>query len=148
MILAEVGPQPVVWTLAFQRSTQVPWVRWLAVGRYKHVAACRYVPDLDAWLFYDHRLYDTVVDALPAGPAATAAFAAFARDADLLTIAARPDRAEPRRVFRFAFWCVPAIKHLIGLRSGALRPDTLWRDCLRAGGNPLGRRTAVQPAGT
>lgn len=35
---------------------------------------------------------------------------------------------------KFGLWCVPAIKHLIGFKSGALRPKALCRDLLRNGG--------------
>src|ERR1700738_1141353 len=34
------------------------------------------------------------------------------------------------------FWCTIAMKHLVGLRSRALRPDRLWHDCIAAGGKP------------
>jgi hypothetical protein len=28
------------------------------------------------------------------------------------------------------------MKHLVGIRSRAFRPDRLWRDCIAAGGKP------------
>lgn len=35
---------------------------------------------------------------------------------------------------RLGLWCVTAVKHTLGLSSGALRPKALKRDILRAGG--------------
>ena len=35
---------------------------------------------------------------------------------------------------RFGFYCVPAMKHLIGLRCVALTPDGLYRKVLLSGG--------------
>src|SRR5262245_50481056 len=34
------------------------------------------------------------------------------------------------------FWCTLAMKHLVGIRAAALRPDQLWRDSIAAGGKP------------
>jgi len=41
-----------------------------------------------------------------------------------------------------------AMKHLVGLRTGALRPDRLWGDSLAAGGKPFahGRRAGSRAA--
>lgn len=146
MDAVESPDEPPVWTLAFQRQTNVAWIRWIARGPYKHVAACCYLPGLDAWLFYDVRLGYTSLSVL-AGEAAKLRWCEFARDADLMTIAAAPDRRDRRPLARLGFWCVPAIKHLIGLRSSALLPTAFYRDCLAAGGQKLGRHPAIQPAG-
>lgn len=42
------------------------------------------------------------------------------------------DRTVP--VARIGLWCVTAIKHLTGIRSGALRPKALFKHLLRNGG--------------
>jgi hypothetical protein len=43
-----------------------------------------------------------------------------------------PKRSAPQ----LGFWCTIAMKHLIGIRSRAFRPDRLWRDCIAVGGKP------------
>jgi hypothetical protein len=43
-----------------------------------------------------------------------------------------PKRSGPQP----GFWCTLAMKHLVGISTGALRPDRLWRDCIAAGGKP------------
>jgi hypothetical protein len=40
-------------------------------------------------------------------------------------------------VFRPALNCVTTVAHLVGSRSGALLPDTLWRDLLREGAQEI-----------
>lgn len=138
---------PPVWIVVFCRNTQTRWVRWLALGRYKHVRAYAYLPAMRAWIFYDVSLSITGIYAAPDDAAAEAYIGKFTADADLISI-----RPAPSSGLRLApFSCVSAIKHLIGLRSGALRPDALFRDCLAAGGELLGRRhtasTSLRPAG-
>jgi hypothetical protein len=50
---------------------------------------------------------------------------------------AMPRLPIPKRVAPHAgFWCTLAMKHLVGIRTGALRPDRLWRDSVAAGGKP------------
>src|SRR5262245_1804838 len=43
-----------------------------------------------------------------------------------------PKRATPRA----GFWCTLAMQHLVGVRTGAWRPDRLWHDSIAAGGTP------------
>jgi hypothetical protein len=48
-----------------------------------------------------------------------------------------PRMPMPRRLApQLGFWCTIAMKHLVGIRSRALRPDRLWQDCIAAGGKP------------
>jgi hypothetical protein len=125
---------PPAWILVFCRESKSRWIRLLACGRYKHVRAYAFVPALRAWLFYDVTLSNTLVMALPDGSEAEAYLCEFTRGADLVSMAPRPWKG-----WRFSpFSCVSAVKQLIGLPSGALRPDALYRDCLAAGGVPLG----------
>jgi hypothetical protein len=57
-------------------------------------------------------------------------------DCDMI---AMPHLPVPRRSApQLGFWCTIAMKHLIGIRSRAFRPDRLWRDCIAVGGKPHG----------
>lgn len=123
---------PSRWILAFARRSSSRWVN-LVPGRYKHVMAMGYVAEMDSWIFFDVRLGHT--DLYTArGDGARQLMAHYAEGADLLGMPARRGRSA---ALRCGFWCVPSIKHLVGVRGGALRPDALWRDCLRQGAEIL-----------
>jgi len=135
---APIGAPPV-WILVFCRSSTAWWVNRLP-GTYKHVRAYAFVPAMKAWLFYDVSLSATVIYAAPDGLTAEAYIGDFVRDADLVSV--KPRRGTRRPQFR-PFTCVSAIAHLVGIRSGALRPDRLYRDVLAAGGSPLGQQRSA-----
>lgn len=137
--------EPEVWMLVFARTSPSWLVRAMAHGRYQHVKAFAYVPPMDAFVFYDMAFNGMGIVLVPNRPAALASYMGpFVRDADLMSF--RAIRHPAGRFVPRLMYCVPAIKHLIGLRSGALLPDRLWRDCLAAGGEPLGR-TDLSAAG-
>lgn len=120
---------PSRWIVAFARRSASPWVNRLVPGRYKHVMAMGYVAEMDAWLFFDWRLGHADIYTAR-GDGARQLMAHFSEGADLLGMPARRGRAV---AFHTGLWCVPAVKHLVGIRGGALRPTTLFRDCLRQG---------------
>lgn len=140
--LRDTPLEPQFWVLVFSRVAHQPWQRYCVPGRYKHVRAYAYLPATQTWLFYDVHLHRTQILVVPDCDAALGILALWQRDADLLRMRRRDDA---RIFFRIGFWCVPAMKHLIGLRSGALRPDALWRDCVRAGAERIGS-AALRPA--
>lgn len=121
---------PRQWIVLFDREVTTWWVNMLPLGKYKHVRAFGYVPEAKAWIFYDVALDRTVIK-IACDQDAKRLMADWLAKADAISM---PARAHGFPAPRLGFWCVPAIKHLIGLRSGALRPQTLWRDCLRQGG--------------
>ena len=66
---------------------------------------------------------------------------------DSCDLVAMPRLPIPKRVAPQAgFWCTLAMKHLVGIRATAWRPDRLWRDSIAAGGKPhesdLGERSS------
>lgn len=127
--------EPSVWYLAFHRRAARRWIKWLACGRYAHVSAFCFVRELECWLLYDVTLTGTRIVLMPACREADRRLAEHVDDADLLTMPVQPRAV--RWSFLASFYCVPAIKHLIGLSSGALRPQGLYRDCLANGGKPV-----------
>lgn len=134
MITAVPGPlivAPDTWTLVFKHKARRRWLSWLAMGKRKHVAAFAYVPYLHVWLFYDVHLGGTSLTVAATG-AHQAVLAAWIEGGASIVTMRRI--AQPRTGFGLGFWCVPAIKHLLGLRCGALRPDALWQHCLANGG--------------
>jgi len=142
--LALTAIEPERWVLVFQRESKVWWVRWLAFGKYKHVAAYAYLPGFKAWLIYEVSLVRTSIVVVPDGEEALGWLYELTKNSDLVAM----KRGSGVHRFRLFGYCVPAIAHLIGLSGGALRPDTLFRDCLRAGGQPLNDPGHAEVCGT
>jgi hypothetical protein len=124
-----------IWTLVFCKNPGRWWVRLLAWGRYHHVKAVAYLPRLRVWLFYDVKFNGTrVLLAHADAPSTRAALQNYLHNSDTIMM---PRVPMPRRVApQLGFWCTIAMKHLVGIRSRALRPDRLWQDCIAAGGKP------------
>jgi hypothetical protein len=123
------------WTLVFCKKPGRWWVRLLACGRYNHVKAIAYLPSLRAWLFYDVKFNGTKILLAPDDDPGTADF--LHDYLDQCDMIAMPHLPVPRRSApQLGFWCTIAMKHLIGIRSRAFRPDRLWRDCIAVGGKP------------
>jgi hypothetical protein len=132
MIRALIEPN---WTLLFSKKRGRWWVRLLACGRYHHVKAIAYLPAMRAWLFYDVKFNGTRLMLAREGDPGTRAF--LHDYLDSCDLVAMPRLPIPKRVAAHAgFWCTLAMKHLVGIRTGALRPDRLWRDSVAAGGRP------------
>ena len=86
-----------------------------------------------AWLFYDVKFNGTrLMLAREDDPDTSAFLHDYLESCDLV---AMPRLPIPRRVAPQAgFWCTLAMKHLVGVRAAAFRPDRLWRVSLAAGG--------------
>lgn len=130
--------EPDTWILAFHKTSKYRWVRWLAFGKYKHVSAFACVRELDLWLVYDVTLAGTRLMLLPDSLTAQRWIADRTLDADLV----RMPVGKRGRCPLMPFYCVPAIKHLVGIQCGALRVDALRRHCLRNGGTLLDGKPA------
>jgi hypothetical protein len=123
--------EPDVWVVAFHRTAASRWLHWLAIGPHKHVSAHAWVSDLRLWVIFDLRLDGTHLVLLPDSEAADRLLADRIADADLVVMPRKRRRGRPVLA---PFYCVPAIKHLLGLSCGALRPTALLRHCLESGG--------------
>ncbi|MFG1284864.1 hypothetical protein [Xanthobacter autotrophicus] len=146
------------WFVVFHRETTAWWVRLLASGRFRHVSAVGWSRAANCWVVVDPRLRATMVVALPDGAAAQAYFDTVWQQ-DRCTVVSMPG-GQGGRARLLGGWCVPAAAQLVGLRSGALRPDALLKDCLRHGGRVIyedaaaagrsdpARGTAASGAGT
>jgi hypothetical protein len=123
------------WILVFSKKRGRWWVRLLACGRYHHVKAIAYLPGMRAWLFYDVKFNGTrLMFAREDDPGSRAFLHDYLDRCDLV---AMPRLPIPKRVApQLGFWCTIAMKHLVGIRAVALRPDRLWRVSVAAGGKP------------
>jgi hypothetical protein len=131
MIVFDPGAgEPTRWHVCFCRRAARPWLERLPVGRYKHVRAFGAVASINTWIFFDPAL-DRVAIKVARGDAARALMAEWLTDADVIRM---PHVSRETLRLRFGGWCVPQVKAVVGITGGALRPDALWRDCLRQGG--------------
>lgn len=136
--------EPDVWFVVFHTHAATPWLDRLPIGRFKHVSAFAYVHGGKGWLICDVQLEAFRQIFLPDSPAALDYLATMTEGCAVLHMR----RQGASKVwFRFGFWCVPAIKHLLGLRSGALLPDALFRSCLRAGAKIIHDTSPISGAG-
>jgi hypothetical protein len=122
--------EPTIWWVGFSREAATWWANYIP-GHFKHVKAAGYHPGADAIVFYDFGIERTMI-AIGLGDAGFNSMVQWLDNCDVVTY--RPQKCRPPALpLRFGLWCVPAIKHLLGIRSGALRPDALMRDLLQNG---------------
>jgi hypothetical protein len=137
------------WILVFSKKRGRWWVRLLACGRYHHVKAMAYLPAMQAWLFYDVKFNGTrLILVREDDPGSLEFLHDYLDGCDLVAMPRLPipKRAAPQA----GFWCTIAMKHLVGISTGALRPDRLWRASIAAGGkayeSDLAERSSVAAA--
>jgi hypothetical protein len=123
--------EPARWTIIFHREAENWIFSLIAMGRFKHVSAFAWLPDARVWLLYEVGFRRTRIVVLPDTEASKADLSRLIAGNAIVTMPVRHD-AVP--LFRVGLFCTSAIKHLIGLSSGALRPDALFASCLRHGG--------------
>lgn len=106
------------------------WSRFLRPG-FRHVAAFGYCPEMAAWVVYDVTLRRTWLQLLTSDQM-DAWVAALPTHRTIVRLRARNDSAPAR----LGFWCAPAVAHLLGVASRALRPEALHRDLVALGAVP------------
>ena len=124
-----LAASPSDWFVVFRPYTRLRWLKWLPIGHHKHVMAFGWVEDAKVWIMVNVGWDRTHIAVMP-DERMEAMLTEELFGADVVKVPA----GEPRRLPYFGFWCVPAIAHIVGVNSGALRPDTFLRDCLKAGG--------------
>lgn len=120
---------PQRWLLIFETKCDWRFAR-LIPGRFKHVFTVGYCADIDTWMVYSVERDGTKIGAWRPGDDFERWLSGVVPHAGVLRVEAA---GTATRMPWFTFWCVPAVKHLLGLRSGALWPDQLWRYCLANG---------------
>jgi hypothetical protein len=126
--------EPSHWYVFFSEKQDRRWLNRLSWGRFKHVSAMGFVPVANVWLIVDPWFGRLYVEAVPDGPVAEIRLARQLESS--VTVKMVRGFGDVPRV-RPMFSCVAVVAHLLGLRSGALRPDTLFRHCVREGGEVL-----------
>lgn len=124
---------PPYWYVAFYDGERPHWWWPLCRSGFRHVAAFGYCAGQAAWLLYDVTTRRTLIRMLT--PSQMDAWVADLPDHRRI-VAFEPvgEPAEP--ALRAGFWCTPAVAHLVGARSRALRPEAFYRDLLAQGARP------------
>lgn len=128
---------PAAWYVAFYESGEPHWWWPLCKPGFRHVMAFGYCVHAAAWLIYDVTLARTFVRALK--PEAFDLWLATLPAGRAILHYESPEVDPDARSwggFRLGFWCTPAVAHLIGAPSRALRPHALFRDLIRLGARP------------
>lgn len=133
------------WFIAFHRTSPVRLARWLTVGQtFKHVSCFAFVPAAGCWIFNDWNLLRSELLIVPDAKA-DPFLAAEQEDAVVLR---HVPAAFPLMRPKLGFWCVTSVAHLAEIRSCALRPDALFRDCLAEGAEIVAGETDGQTSET
>lgn len=124
------APEVLVWNIIFLKADRRRHYLDLFTGKdWRHVVA--YGWSNDRWIVYDVGDVRSQILVLN-----DYQFDSWHETIDHRVTAAvkfeTTDRTVPAT--RVGLWCVTAVKHLTGLRSGALRPKALFRHLLRNGG--------------
>jgi hypothetical protein len=100
----------------------------LLLGRFQHVSAFAYVPGFRVWVIYDCQWGGTRISFVSHGTL----IVPFIRDCSVVKF----DRVYKPMIWasRLGFYCVPAIKSLLGLSCVAATPDGLYRHLINNGG--------------
>lgn len=127
--------RPVTWLLVFSRHMQF-WHNRIVPGYHKHVSAIGWLPRVQSWVFYNVGAYESTIFVVPDGEQAKAIIAKWCEGCTVVQV---PQGSKSLPLWRrgLGLWCVPAVAHMVGSRSGAVLPDTFLRHCLRDGGEKV-----------
>jgi hypothetical protein len=140
--ISAFGIEAARWTVVFHRHAENWFFAMIALGRFKHVSALAWMPDLGQWWIYDVGFRRTRLKVLVDGPSAQTVIAAILKDNASITVDVRDDLPW----MRLGLFCTTAVSHLIGVRCAALRPDALFRHLKATGG--IVRDHAAEPTPT
>lgn len=130
--------EPKEWFVVFHEQSSKWWVNLLAWGRFKHVSVFGKVERSGSWVFYD--LHSDRAHVMVIGDWEADIALAYYSECGPVIRFSRLLSDVAGFSFRPGFWCVPAVAHIIGLRTCALRPDALYRQCLAKGGELIGSK--------
>lgn len=138
MRLVEIPPLalPDFWYACFMKTgSEAWWDRFLPPG-FRHVYLIGYVAAHDVWLLFDPRRAWSVLGVVSVGTVGSLLSRAVGEGAALL-VKPEGDAMSPGWLGRLGFYCVPAVKHALGLRCVAVTPRGLHDCLLKMGARPL-----------
>jgi hypothetical protein len=135
--------EPLQWNVVFHRKAKSWWSSSIAMGHFKHVSAFAYLQGLRGWVLFDVQFSKLRIVVLPDNQESQAILSQVMSGNAVVEMVRREGGGV--RFFRVGFFCTIAIKHLLGLPGGALRPDRLYRDCLAHGGQLIHDTRSATP---
>ncbi|MDE2040648.1 MAG: hypothetical protein KGJ45_11630 [Elusimicrobia bacterium] len=147
MIFVPAAQDVESWFLVFHPRCGSNFWQRVVPGRFKHVRAFAWAESVRVWVFYDVWFTGGArVTLAPGGEIGDALVGQYVEGAAVLKMRRGPERFPPLSTL-VGFWCVPAVRRLVNLPGGALRPDALWRDCLAHGAEIVIHELPDPPAG-
>jgi len=132
---ADLAPIPSVWWTAFYGNENRWWWDRICKPGFRHVCAFTFYPGPDVWVLYDVTFNRTNIRVM-SREVWSAWMSTLPRHARFLR-SEIPDEPHPRPWWlKLTFWCAPAVAHLLGVNSRALRPQALYRDLVAQGAVP------------
>jgi hypothetical protein len=125
------GSEARRWTVVFHRKAENWFFGAIAMGRFKHVSAFAFIPELGIWTIYDVGFRRTRLVHLADTDHAKTILAHIVKGNCTVTIEPSEDRLP---LMRWGLFCTTAVAHLVGLGCVAVRPDALYRQMVKAGG--------------
>ena len=135
--------EPSYWNVVFHPSQSR--LNRLLLGRFQHVSAFTYIPGVGAWIMIDCQWGGMRIALIPR----INILVAYTRNCTVIKFDRRYQRFA--LASRFGFYCVPAIKQLLGLSCVAATPDGLYRYLINNGGELISGQsvdTAAAAAGS
>lgn len=145
-----IKAEPRVWQVCFAKRTRTWWADSFLPAGFRHVYLIGYVPEFDTYVMFDPASDGTQVSILSPGMAGRYLARAIDEGA-VLNFAARTIYPRVRFWHRLGFWCVPAVKHILGLGCVAMTPHRLHSYLLTLGAQPFvedddGKHIRIGPA--
>jgi hypothetical protein len=132
------GFEPSYWNVVFHPSKSR--LARLLLGCFDHVSAFAYVPGFRVWVIYDCQWGGMRIAFIPRINVLIAYTSGCA-------VVKFDRRYQPFALSsRFGFYCVPAIKQLLGLSCVAATPDGLYRHLIANGGELINGQRVDTPA--
>jgi len=119
------------WNVAFMRAPRRSWWDWLTHPDFRHVCAYGYDGQTETWVVIDPVETHIQVRLLNDTSFAAWQIETSAATSWVLRVPVAQDRFAARS--RIGLWCTTVVANLLGVRSGAFRPQALFRDLLAAG---------------
>lgn len=123
-------PPARLWLVFFGPGVGTPrwWDIFLDPG-FRHVSAASYYPDVERWIYYDPGFEGTLIEVWRKDEFGARLGILLARSTIVLRVPSRWGRRMASR----SWWCVGAIKSLLGVRTAAFTPKQFANFLLNSG---------------
>lgn len=123
------GPLPRLWLVFFSDAHEGSWWRAFLRRGFGHVSAAAWYADAQRWVWFNPTWRGLVIEAAEAEAFGPRFEQLVSSASAILRVRSRYERTG----LPAAFWCVGAVKALLGISSRALSPYGLYRHLLARG---------------